>query len=409
MIKFNNPLFEENADNQDVVIQDAAVQEVDNDLPDLPEVPEFEEENIDLSDLPEIEQHKILMAQKQEEVPEPPTLKAPLIPEPDAQVPELEVNPEDAGINIDDISSVANLLSEKGLLQYIPDTVNPEELTSESFLEIIQHDKQSFAQEYAMKALQEDRERLTQKLNPLSAQILSYNLQNPHASAEDIQGYLNAVTATEYVSNLSAETDGEQIVREYYKSLSWSNEDIDEKISDLTQLGKLNTEAEKVKPSLEEKYKTIIAEKNQRAAAIKQFEDQQRDTLDKRIRTQLNTGKLNGIPLSREQAGFLYNAIMNDEVPVQMGDKTVQMGFAEALVRQHKYNRESNIEDLMLGLLVISQGTKALEQFYAKQAKTKETEKFVKQTRFSSAKKKGTQQQTTKSNSGPTLNMGMFK
>ena len=403
MIKFNNPLFDENPDNVDQGIPDAPKEEI------VIEGLEAEDEDLDdgFDQLSEIEQHKILMAQKEEEKANPPV-------ETEIEVP-VNINPEtpsddeefeeSESVHIDDISSIANLLSEKGLIQYIPEGVNPEELTSESFLQIVEHDKQQFAQEYAMAALKEDRDRLTSKLNPLSAQILSYNLSNPHASAEDIQGIVNAVTATEYVANLDETADAEQIVREYYKSINWSNTDVDEKISDLVQLDKLSAEATKVKPALEEKYKSIVAEKNNRARAIKEFEDKQKATLDKRIRTQLNTGKLNDIPLSREQAGFIYNAIMNEEVPVQMGDKTVQMGFAEALVRQAKYDPNSNIEDLMLGLLVISQGTSALEQFYAKKVKTKETEKFVKQTRFSSAKKKGTQQQTTTSNSGKTLSM----
>jgi hypothetical protein len=263
----------------------------------------------------------------------------------------------------DGVAGIANYLSENGLIKDVPKDIDLEDFKRDDFLKLMQHNV--------------DLEGKT-------------NLDNPNADEADIHSYVSSLMYSEDITKLTPENDAEKIVREYYKSIDWDKQAVDNKVIQLVELDALQSEAKTLKPKLDVKATKIANEKAQHAQAIKDYDLSLQEQLRERVTNTLDTGKLNGVELSEEQAQFLYAATMNDDTPVTIKGKRVEMGFAEALIRNAKYNPKSNMEDLMLGLLVIQGGKTAIEKFYKKQAKTEIAKEFSNTFKFSNNKKKVT-------------------
>lgn len=314
--------------------------------------------------------------------------------------PSVEVNPEkdqvdtiDTDINSDYeglenfLPQVADNLVKIGLIQYVPETVDAENLDAKGFEETLKANIELSNRKNFDDGAEYERGRIVNKLGGLTKELVSYNLDNPNADESDLRSYLESMLYVQDITNLVPEDNAEKIVKEYYKSTGWSNEEIADKVIELTESDKLVKEATRVKPKLDKQAQTIALEKSQQAQEIREFEDNLQENLHLRTVNVLNTGKINNVPLNKSEADFLYSAIMNNEVHVNLKGKKVEMGFAEALVRQAKYDPNRNLENLMLGLLVIDKGPSIIEKYIAKQTRTKETEKFVKEIKFSSSKK----------------------
>ena len=288
----------------------------------------------------------------------------------------------------DNFAAVANYLSEKGHITEVPEDINLEEFGPEEFHKLWEHNKKIASRKEFERGFDHANKQLVDKLSPLSQKILSYNLDNPNADEEDIKSFFTTMDYSESITKLTVENNAEEIVAEYYKSIDWDPKAISNTITKLADSEELAAEAARLKPKLDQKASAIIQAKQQEVQQLKTFEQDQAKALETKTVSQLQTGKLLGVPLSKDQEEFLYAAVMNNDTPVNIGGKKVHMGFAEALVRHAKYSPSGNMENLMLGLLVIQQGPKVFDQFIKKQAVTKETEEFIKQHKFSNNRKK---------------------
>jgi len=325
---------------------------------------------------------------------DPNYMQEPTISDPDTSFAETEILEQY-------IPEVASYLSTKGFMEVIPDHLNPEEFSLDALTETLEFNLRAKEQQHFEKGMQAEQSRLQQKLSPLALQLIDYNVNNPNAPEDDIKQYVQTLINAENITALDPNVDAETIVKEYYKSNDWKAEEIQEKIKTLKGIeGALEKEAVTVKPKLDEKAQGIVRTKNEQLAQIRQFEADLQVDLQERTMSILKGGKLEGMPITREDANFLYSAIMNDEVPVRMKGSEVEMGYAEALVRQAKYSKEPDaLPNLMLGLMVIQNGPDAVKNFLGKQVRTEETNKFIKERKFAT-KKSRTNVQVPKSVQG---------
>lgn len=309
--------------------------------------------------------------------------------EPSYQSNETEIDADE-----DIYPQFADKLADLGYIQEVPDDVNPEQFDSNAFWRTLQHNFDLRAQQAYEQGIEEERNQIVESLSPLSQSILDYNLTNPNTSDEDILSYVQSKMFENTVTNFNPdkEQDAERIITEYYVDQGWSTSEIEEKILTLTESNTLAKEAKLLHPKLISRAQQISQKKQDDAKMIAQAEEQMRQNLSNRVIEVLQTGEIQGIPLNREDVNFIYHAVLNEDyqVPVR-GGKKVQMPWAEALMYTHRYDqRNGNLENLMLGLLVMQKGIDPLRSLFSVQGQNKATEEMVRQTRFSNSKKSGT-------------------
>lgn len=296
--------------------------------------------------------------------------------------------PVDYGIS-DYLPEVAQFLYDKGHIKHIPEDFDPESLNMDSYDELLKYNQEQVQKEFFTQGLKTYESQLQSKLPPLGKRILEYSLQNQNVSDDDIQQILQEVRTQEYYSQLDPENNPDRVVREYYSQLGWSDDLVNQKLARLVETGDLESEAKMAKPHLDKVAKRAAQVREEEDRAIREFQAQLDRQLETQTNQQLRTGKLNGVDLDRETASFLQNAVMNKNVPVQLGKQTVEMGYAEALMREQKY--KGKIENVMLSLLVLRDGPKALDKFFAQPIKNKTLENHIREIKFSS-KKRGSAQ-----------------
>lgn len=284
------------------------------------------------------------------------------------------------------VPEIAKHLYEKGFIKHIPEDVNLDEFDLDAYEKTLTFDRETIGREKFEEGATAMRTDMMNKLSPFAQKLIMYNLDNPNATDDEIKSLTNELAASQYLIALDPEQHAEEIVREYYKSAKWQDKDIDTKVENLVSTDSLKREAEIVKPQLDEKAREIATAREEEGKLIQKYEGDRRTALKDTVISQLQTGKLNGMPIDRETAEFLYAAVLNEEQTVHLGKRKVQMGYAEALMRQQKY--EGNIENVMLSLIVLKDGPEGIKKYYAQKAKNDEVIKHVKDVKFSNRKKK---------------------
>jgi hypothetical protein len=324
------------------------------------------------------------------------------------EAPEVII-PEES-TEIGDSASIANWLQEQSLLEHVPDDVDLENFDKEALAKTLKFNQDVLAKSYYEKGATDRTNQIIDKLPDAAKKILSYGLEHPNADDADILNYLGSLNSSNRIVKLNPEKDAELIVREYYRADEWKQEDIDDKIIELVSANSLVKEATRVKPRLDQKAASIVKEQEDQLKAIQDYELGMQNSLKEKITPLIQAGKIDELPLSQEDVSFLYNAITNNDTAVSIGGKKITMGWAEALVRHNKYSDKGDIKNLALGLLVMYKGPDAIKNYYAKQATTKESEKVLKEHKFSSKGKVNATAPITKDSSGHiTFTLGSFK
>lgn len=299
--------------------------------------------------------------------------------------------------------TLANLLYERGHITELPEDVDPEKFSLEDFWKTVDHNIKKKEETGFVKGVKYEQSRIVSKLPDVAKDILAYSLGD-NLEDQDVISYMESLLKSKSIKDLSPENvvDAEKIVSEYYKASGWNSEEIKEKVNTLLEGDLLKKEAALLKPKLDAQAEAIARSKVEEQQKLAEMDRQMQENLETRVRSILDTGKLNDIELTRDELIFLYNAAVNNEVPVTVkGGKTVEMGLAEYIVRKHKYDTQGgNLENLLLGLLVIEQGYEAIEKFIGKKARSQEASNFVREFKFSNAKKKGGTTPNDKTKSG---------
>ncbi len=297
----------------------------------------------------------------------------------------------------DPLISLANGLLERQFFKEIPETVDPSAFTEDAFYTTIEHNTNLRVQD----AIREERESLVGALTGVTQSIMAYDIENPNATDEEIFDYMQATLAARDITSLDVEKDAERIVRQYYGSINWTSQEVEDEVRSLIASDKLTDKARALKPKLDMKAQEITQGKLAQQRAIADAEARQYQVLQKRTMDILKEGQLNGIPLTREEAQLVYAAVMNNDVDVPVkGGKTVKLGLMEALVHKHRFTDQGNLENLMLAALVMEKGPEAVKRFIEEKAAAKQVELFTRESKGSVFKKANGNKPQPKSSDG---------
>ncbi len=145
----------------------------------------------------------------------------------------------------------------------------------------------------------------------------------------DYKGLFRALSQSMETSELSATDpkDSETIVREFLSVTNYGTPDeIEEELTSLKDMNKLEEKAEKFKPKLDkmrqEQVQTKLA---QQEATRKQQEDASRNYMNNVYDT-LKPAELNGLKLDKKTQGLLYNGLVQAQYPSVSGRPTNLFG-----------------------------------------------------------------------------------
>lgn len=288
--------------------------------------------------------------------------------------------------------AVAQLLADNGFFSELPADVDTENFDQDALIRTIKHNMELTERTGFEQGMEYEKNRLVDGLPQTGLKLVEY-LQNPNLDDEDVKDYLKKVLIESNTTSLdpTVSVDAENIVRAFYgNDTRFSREEIDEKVSELVETDTLVKEATRLKPKVDAQ---AIKNAQDQVEIKKQMREQEtlmHGHMVNRTREILRSGNLNGVPLLKEDAELVFSMMANNEVKVPVkGGKHVEIGAAEALVFKHKYTKEGNLENLMMGLLVMAKGPQAVERYFAQKARTQETEKVIKEQKFSFGKKSG--------------------
>lgn len=243
-------------------------------------------------------------------------------------------------------------------------------------------------------------------LSPLAQRIVSFDLdaQDP----EILDSYLRSLSQENEIKSFdpSNEYDQEQIVRTWYRQETssgqpmWSEEEIEERIKNLKDSALLEKEANTLKPKLDVKAEEIAKREEESQRSLKQIENQRKASYYERVEEHLAKGEIGGIRLDQGVAKEIYSTLVMDNVPVKLPEgRQIKMPLLEALIFQHKYHPQGDIEALALAAFILKDKEKFKTEF-AKFTTTEVTNKFVKDHKYSSAiKSSGNQHKEKKKES----------
>jgi len=147
------------------------------------------------------------------------------------------------------------------------------------------------------------------KLDPKLQDVVAYNLKG----GKDIIQVLKTVTASQEISELSLEKpkDQERIVREYYRSIDWEEEDINTKVASIMDREEIAAEAALLKPKLDKKQASILQRKiEEQDKAAERARVMQAKYAEEIFKT-LDNPHINGVPLNVRVQENLYKSMVN--------------------------------------------------------------------------------------------------
>lgn len=301
----------------------------------------------------------------------------------------------------------AELLYKEGYFTELPEDVDTENFTFEDFVKTVKHNfelQKQKEEEIKSEAANVTFEKIVSKMSPLTQQLFEYELKGGEEAA--IVDLAKSIIYSNDIKSLSTVSvrDQERIVKEYYKSTGDSPQEVEERIKDLASANLLEKEAIRLKPKLDAKADEIAQEKAKQQELLYNQERDNKKKLETKVLSTLKSGNLDGIPLDQEMATFLFDALMNDEVPMRIKGKQVEVSVAEAMIRYHKYHEKGNVAHLMKALYFLHDPEK-FESYYKKQVTTKESERMIKENRISANTKSGKfVASDTKKSSSTTMN-----
>lgn len=326
-------------------------------------------------DLDEVENPQVIEQApevKAEETPTvtPDTPEEPTVGEPDA--------PEETSEDDDPITAAINELASQNIFTEYPEGFeDKEEYTKEDFVNLFTHNINL--------RKQDAQNELLQNLSPTTLSLVEYEIRG----GSDAKEFMQSMIYQHDIKGLNVEDAGDQekIIREFYAD-KHSKAELDEMIQDLKDLGKLEARAKHVKPQLDTKAETIAQTKLDEQKRLQDFELAAKKQLQDKVSTVLKKGNIENIPITQDQAVFLAQAILNDEVMVRIKGKDTKVSASEALVLHHKYGKDGNIERLMKSLLYL-QFPEHVDNHVGKKEATKVAKKFISENKFSNSAKQG--------------------
>lgn len=258
--------------------------------------------------------------------------------------------------------SIKELYSE-GLITELPQGVDeiPDLAT---YNKVIKYNENLRAKELEKTITNDIYTELEEKLDPFTKQILSFSL-DAQKSGGDVLNFAKALLYTTDISALNLEDpkDIEDIVYQFL-SATMEEDEANDMLETLKENpDKLKAAAVRYKPKLEDMARKEAIKEIEQQKLIENEESQKRDILAKRVSDSLQKGVIDEIPLTKEDAAWLYHAMLNHTVPTKIKGQTVNMEVFDYLGYHHRYNEKGNIDTLMTALLYLKDPEKVKEHF----------------------------------------------
>lgn len=321
--------------------------------------------------------------------------------ESEEETPEVDLtNPTETPEQVEDIITIDPLTPEE---PQVVETTNPYLQTINSFLEKGIFDTENLyegftdetepSEEVLEKFIEHNiqlREQqavtdLFEEVSPLTQRLLQYDL---NAKGQGVDSFIRILIEENNIKSLNPdnEYDQEKIVRTWYKDEDFTSQEIDEKIEDLKQAGLLVKEASRLKPKLDAKAEAIAKQEEENQKMLSQIENQRKQGFYSKVEAEIKTGKIDNIPLSREDANSILNLLFAEDVRLKLPEgREVKMNAFEAEIFKHKYSNKGDVKLLLKAALLLTNPDKFYKHF-ANEVKTKETNEFVKAQKYNITK-----------------------
>lgn len=218
-------------------------------------------------------------------------------------------------------------------------------------------------------------EEFLDSVSPLTQRILQYDLDS---KGQSLDFFLKTLIEESNIKSLDPtnEYDREKIVRMWYKDEDFTGEEIEEKIQDLKTAGLLEKEANRLKPKLDARAEAIAKQQEESQRNLAQIENQRRQIFYSRVEDEIKSGKIDDIPVSKEDATKIIQLLLAEEVTVKAGGREMKMSALEAEVFKHKYSNNGDIKLLLKTAYLLTNPDK-FYKYYAEKATTKEVNNFI--------------------------------
>lgn len=226
---------------------------------------------------------------------------------------------------------------------------------------------------------------LFEEVSPLTQRLLQYDL---NAKGQGIESFIRTLVEENNIKSLNPENeyDQEKIVRIFYKDEDFTSQEIEEKIEDLKTAGLLSKEANRLKPKLDARAEAIAKQEEENQKMLSQIENQRKQGFFQKVEQEIKTGKVDNIPLSKEDANAIFHLLMGEDVRLKLPEgREVKMNAFEAEIFKHKYSNKGDVKLLIKAALLLTNPDKFYKHF-ANEVKTKEVNEFVKAQKYNTTK-----------------------
>jgi len=299
--------------------------------------------------------------------------------------PNTEEDGGEAGAGIEgladiDFASVANFLSEKGLIVDIPEGFPVDEVNPSNFFELINHSLTKKASEKYDEGFTAARESIASALSVPVLDLVNFQLENANVTEEEVKAYMQGILYQEEIALLDPTDpiDAETIIRQYLQgSGDYTAEEIDGEVADLKETKKLESRATTYKPKLEYRVEQIKNSQIQERKRIADYEQRVHAEFMTALGQVLSKGVVGDVKLGKQEAEKVYSIFATDKVPVQVrGGKRVEMGYINHLIHNNMYGKERNLENLILATIILEGGKEQLRKYFAEPVRKEEITKF---------------------------------
>jgi hypothetical protein len=231
-----------------------------------------------------------------------------------------DLDTEEGQKNLNAISEAGKKLIEKGVLLPFEDS-NVDEYTAEDWEELIESNLKQKEKELIDTVPESFYETLPKELKKAYEYISN--------GGKDTKNFFKALAAVEEIKDLNPdnEFDQEAIVRNFLSvSLNYTDDEIEEEITDLKDRGDLKDKALKYKPKLDAMQEKTIQKRIEAQAESKKKQQEQAQIYQDNIYDVLKDGAINGLAIDTKTQNMLFNGLVAPNYQSANGNPTTMLG-----------------------------------------------------------------------------------
>lgn len=221
-------------------------------------------------------------------------------------------------------------------------------------------------------------------------QELQYAAKYVADGGQDLKALFKALASVEEVREMDPanEDDREAIIRQYLQARGESDEDIEDEISTIKDLGTLEKKARQYKPKLDQMQEQNVQRQLANQEAKQQQQQEAAETYMQNVFEALRPAEINGLKLDKKTQAQLYSGLVQPQYPSISGRPTNLLGH---LLEKYQFV-EPNYPLIAEALWLLSEPD-AYRQNLMKQGKNQAVEQTVRQLKTEQSRKTSSTQQ----------------